>query len=224
MTSSTSPYTIEDLEQLVTQRLDALDAAQPNGQVSQRPDRRTLRYYMTLGLLDRPAEVRNRRAWYGERHVAQVLAVKRLQAAGLTLAEIQPLLVGLSTSDLEELSATFGTDDHPMLARLGIVPRPAPGAAGPTQRSPMVGPTGAPPAPAFWRRRPTSTEVPPPGLITGVPLVEGITLLVAGTPSLDQSALRSLRTAAAPLVAELTRLGLVPNPDEPPHPDQEVPA
>jgi hypothetical protein len=52
-----------------------------NGQVRAVPDERTLRYYATLGLIDRPLSWRGRTALYGTRHQWQVLGVKRLQGA-----------------------------------------------------------------------------------------------------------------------------------------------
>ena len=44
------------------------------------PDARTIRYYATLGLIDRPEAFRGRTALYGARHLSQLVAIKRLQA------------------------------------------------------------------------------------------------------------------------------------------------
>ena len=68
----------------------------PSGRVRDVPDLRTIRYYTTLGLLDRPAAMRGRTALYGDRHVLQIVAIKRLQARGLSLAAVQERVVGLS--------------------------------------------------------------------------------------------------------------------------------
>ena len=65
------------------------------------PDARTVRYYQTLGLLDRPARYDGRRALYGYRHLLQVVSVKLLQARGLTLAQAQQALAVASTAQLE---------------------------------------------------------------------------------------------------------------------------
>ena len=70
-------------------------AGQASGRVRDVPDRRTIRYYTTLGLIDRPAAMRGRTALYGLRHLLQLAAIKRLQAHGLSLAEVQQRLVGL---------------------------------------------------------------------------------------------------------------------------------
>ncbi len=69
-------------------------AGQANGRVREVPDQRTIRYYTTLGLIDRPAEMRGRTALYGVRHLLQLVAIKRLQTHGLSLAEIQTRVVG----------------------------------------------------------------------------------------------------------------------------------
>ena len=66
------------------------------------PDGRTIRYYGTLGLVDRPA-IEGRQAVYRRRHLLQLLAIKALQAAGLPLAEVQARLYGRSDTELEAL-------------------------------------------------------------------------------------------------------------------------
>jgi DNA-binding transcriptional MerR regulator len=68
------------------------------------PEPRTLRYYAALGLLDPPAELRGRTAYYGRRHLAQLVAIKRLQAEGLTLAEVEERLHDLSPRALFALA------------------------------------------------------------------------------------------------------------------------
>jgi len=66
------------LDQLADVVARALETAAYDGQASGRvrevPDKRTIRYYTTLGLLDRPAEYRGRVAYYGRRHVLQLVA------------------------------------------------------------------------------------------------------------------------------------------------------
>src|SRR5437016_13540632 len=76
--------------------------AAPDARVSAAPDARTVRYYTTLGLLDRP-KIENRQARYGERHVLQLLAIKALQSRDLPLAEIQQTLYGRSDAELKAL-------------------------------------------------------------------------------------------------------------------------
>lgn len=76
--------------------------AQADGRVGAAPDARTVRYYGTLGLVDRPSLV-EREARYNRRHLLQLTAIKALQAQGLALSEIQRRLYGNSNSELENL-------------------------------------------------------------------------------------------------------------------------
>jgi DNA-binding transcriptional MerR regulator len=90
--------------QQVLQRL-GIDDRTVDGRVAPVPDARTVRYYTTLGLVDRPRIV-DREARYGPRHVLQLAAVKRLQADGARLAEVQARLYGRSDAELRSLLAT----------------------------------------------------------------------------------------------------------------------
>lgn len=53
--------------------------------------RRTVRYYIQQGLLDRP-EGERRGAWYTERHLEQLLTIRRWQGEGLSLERIREFL------------------------------------------------------------------------------------------------------------------------------------
>jgi len=99
--------TLDDLAREVQAMLGrhGLLKAQADGRISAAPDPRTVRYYTTLGLLDRP-QILAREARYGRRHVMQLCAIKALQAAGLPLGEIQSRLYGRSDSELEALAAS----------------------------------------------------------------------------------------------------------------------
>src|SRR5215470_5196198 len=97
-------WTLDELCAQVALALAVDYAGAGNGRVRDVPDRRTIRYYTTLGLIDRPAAMRGRTALYGRRHLLQLVAIKRLQAAGRSLAEIQQQLLGLSTAQLSQLA------------------------------------------------------------------------------------------------------------------------
>src|SRR5215471_8902235 len=121
-------WTLPELVAEVATRIAALPAPK-NGQVRAVPDERTVRYYVTLGLLDRPSAMRGRTALYGKKHVAQVVAIKRLQTMGRSLSEIQQM---------------WSTLDDATLTRMSGVELPA---------------APKPPARAeFWKREPRSTE------------------------------------------------------------------
>jgi DNA-binding transcriptional MerR regulator len=97
----------------------------PNGRVRDVPDRRAIRWYTTTGLVDRPAGLRGRTALYGPRHLLQIVALKRRQAQGRSLAEIQAELAGAPDERLAEVARV--PDD--LLAVGGPVPDPYESAA-----------------------------------------------------------------------------------------------
>lgn len=96
-------WRIDELAERAAAVLDGGAAPAASGRVTPLPDRRMLRYYTTLGLLDRP-EMSGRVAYYGRRHLLQVVAIKRLQAGGATLAQVQEALAGATTSTLERIA------------------------------------------------------------------------------------------------------------------------
>src|SRR3954449_10098324 len=99
-------WTMVELVARVAAALDgAAYAGAPNGRVRDVPDARAIRWYATIGLVDRPAAMRGRTALYGPRHLLQLVAVKRRQAQGRTLAEIQQELAGAGDTALREIAA-----------------------------------------------------------------------------------------------------------------------
>lgn len=99
----TEEWPLEALCDLVAERLAGLGDAATAGdaRVREAPDARTVRYYQTIGVLDRPLRYDGRRALYGRRHLLQILCVKLLQARGLSLAQVQQALAAASTAQLE---------------------------------------------------------------------------------------------------------------------------
>ena len=166
----------------------------PSGRVRDVPDLRTIRYYTTLGLLDRPAEMRGRTALYGARHLLQLVAIKRLQARGLSLAAVQERVVGLSNASLRRLVAAEDASS-------------AAGAASQTVPSGLR-------AESFWRVQPEpetdqpTTEIPSDAVI---PLEPGLVLSLSAKRTLDADDLRVIRMAAAPLIEILRLRGLIGN-------------
>lgn len=70
--------------------------------------RRTVRYYIQSGLIDRPEGV-GKGAWYTERHVEQLLLVRKWQLAGLSLERIGELLRGKDAAALPPTPRRAGT-------------------------------------------------------------------------------------------------------------------
>jgi DNA-binding transcriptional MerR regulator len=73
---------------------------------------RNIRYYQAIGLVDRP--LKKRGGGFSEKHRLQLIAVRRLQARGLTLGRIAALLKDRSEKDLREMEA--GARDEESLA------------------------------------------------------------------------------------------------------------
>jgi DNA-binding transcriptional MerR regulator len=57
--------------------------------------KRTVRYYVQLGLVERP-EGETRAARYGRRHLEQLLQIRQLSEAGVSLERIREVLAGAS--------------------------------------------------------------------------------------------------------------------------------
>ncbi len=100
MKNGNPEWTIDELSAAAASALAEGYEGPPNGRVRDVPDRRTIRYYTTLGLIDRPAEMRGRTAIYGRRHLLQLVAIKKLQARGQTLLEVQRVLAGITDKAL----------------------------------------------------------------------------------------------------------------------------
>jgi MerR HTH family regulatory protein len=98
------PWTLDELAERVDAALAVDYAGQSSGRVRAVPDRRAIRWYTTIGLIDRPVAHRGRTALYGPRHLLQLVAVKRLQARGLPLVDIQQELAGATDTALARLA------------------------------------------------------------------------------------------------------------------------
>jgi len=191
-------WTIEQLPERVAELLSDNYDGQTNGRVRELPNGRTIRWYTTIGLVDRPAATRGRVALYGPRHLLQLAAVKRLQAAGKTLAEIQELLVGATNDRLADLAE---------VPRMDI-----------SWTSQPVRVEG------FWR---TSAHAPATtgdldsvgdsvsntvANVHGIRLGDSVTVMLdVATRAPDAAELAAIEAAAAPLLDLLGRLGLAPS-------------
>jgi DNA-binding transcriptional MerR regulator len=116
-------WTLDELAERVETALAVDYHGQASGRVRAVPDRRAIRWYTTIGLIDRPAGHRGRTALYGPRHLLQLVAVKRLQAGGLPLVSIQQELAGATDTQLARVARL------PQGVAAGPVPGPAPVAA-----------------------------------------------------------------------------------------------
>jgi len=181
-------WTLEQLSDQVAALLADDYDGQQNGRVRELPNGRTIRWYTTIGLVDRPLATRGRVALYGARHALQLAAVKRLQAKGLSLADIQERLLGATDEDLAGVAETVR---H--LQDMEAYPPPAAGV--------KVAP--------FWHRSPqpeSDTVIRP---VHGFRVGDSVTVTLNGaTRAPDEAELAELAAAAAPLLAAIDRLGL----------------
>ncbi len=209
-------WRIQQLQAVVAQ---ALEGGPYNGQDSKRvrevPDTRTIRYYTTIGLVDRPAEMQGRTAFYNRRHALQLVCIKRLQADGLSLADVQRRLAGATTRQLAAI-ADLPSDfwDRPDIGTAALDSGEASGAR---QFEPMSAPP-APPRDKFWAQPPSPasslpTQAPAISATTCVrlPVTDGVSLELQGVDfqKLTDEAIRSLQPILEKLSDELNRLGLV---------------
>ena len=216
-------WTILELAELAAETLAVARPAgaqgvpvRANGRVRDVPNERLIRWYVTVGLVDPPLSRRGRVARYGRRHLLQLVAVKRRQAEGRSLAEIQAELAGATD---EALAAVARVPD--------IEPAPQAAPAAPSRfwvRQPSQ-PTPAAERPGRPGSGAADGEVAdrgagflPAGLVHGVRLAPGVTLLLEGAdrePGPDD--VTEIVTAARPLVRELADRGLCARgPGDPP--------
>jgi DNA-binding transcriptional MerR regulator len=82
--------------------------AQERGTVSEVPDERTIRYYLTEGLVPPAEDKQGTASVFGYRHLLQLLVVKKLQSQHLPIRQIRNLVDGRTERELERLLGTDG--------------------------------------------------------------------------------------------------------------------
>src|SRR5215217_18624 len=97
-------WTLDELVERVRRALAAEYPGAPNARVRDVPDRRAIRWYTTIGLVDKPLGMRGRTALYGPRHLQQLVAIKRRQADGQSLAQIQTEFTWISPDSLRAIA------------------------------------------------------------------------------------------------------------------------
>jgi DNA-binding transcriptional MerR regulator len=207
-------WTIEELGARVEEALAGYGGV-PSGRVRDVPDPRTIRYYTTLGLLDRPAGVRGRTVLYGPRHLRQLVAIKRLQARGLSLGEIQQQVAGASDGALTRLAGPLGVareqtaivSPRSERSRSSRFWRDSPA---PARADAAVAESTEPPLlhEAEDQSEPEDT-FPAVVAMQAARLGEGLTLLIGTRRPIDDEDLRVIRMAAAPMIELLKLRGLI---------------
>lgn len=196
--------TIDELSARVAEALSVGYEGVQSNRVRDVPDLRTIRYYTTLGLLDRPAAMQGRTALYGPRHLLQLVAIKHLQAQGLSLAAIQERLLGASDAVLRRIT------ERPSPKR-NVEPPPSRGdsfwrltakvPAGPEKRTVL----------ASLSARADQDETAPPASspLQTIPLDKGLLLSLPSRREVNEEDLRAIRAAAASLIEILKLRGLI---------------
>jgi|GEM_PF-773094 len=185
-----------------------------NGRVRDLPDIRTIRWYQSLGILDRPTEFRGRAALYRRRHILQIATIKKLQASGLSLDKIQGSLAGRTDAEFAR-ALGMRLDEVDGVIAAAIAARDAAGTADiaaamkPSRRSTP-----------FWKSRPVdvsslvaesvplATTVPSP-VIQSKNIGGGVVVLWNGRP-LTPSEQVTLKDLSSPLVAFLSSVSTPP--------------
>jgi DNA-binding transcriptional MerR regulator len=191
-------WTIDQLTQRVGAALQAADYdGVDSGRVSDVPALRTIRYYTTLGILDRPAEMRGRTALYSTRHLLQLAAIKRLQARGLALTDVQEQLAGLPDAALRKVAQV---PSH--VEDLPSPPPPAEEPSAPSRRET-----------SFWT---TPAAVPEPvatplvsNIFQTVPVSGQLMVMVQTAVPLTEQDVEAVREAAGALLQTLQQRGLL---------------
>jgi DNA-binding transcriptional MerR regulator len=167
-------WTLDELAEQVETALAVDYHGQASGRVRAVPDRRAIRWYTTIGLIDRPVAHRGRTALYGPRHLLQLVAVKRLQARGLPLVSIQQELAGATDAQLARVARLPASVAAEVVHGPAAAARGGDGLAGRGRADPGTAPArppaaagrsaGVAPRPAagrarrarFWREQPAA--------------------------------------------------------------------
>ena len=211
-------WTMDELVERVRESLAAEYTGAPNGRVRDLPDRRAIRWYTTIGLVDRPIGMRGRTALYGPRHLLQLVALKRRQAelagapdeALTAVARVPPALLApdgppADQPETPERTRFWAADAF----RPDIVVVTAP----PPRRGAKSGFARASAEPDRNLRSPTSRPPTDADPIGGVALGGGAILVLSHIPTGEDRA--AIAAAAEPLLAVLQDRGLLELPGSP---------
>jgi DNA-binding transcriptional MerR regulator len=112
-----SEFNLDELVNTAKQLIERSTIPPTDGRVSPVPDTRTVRYYQTVGIMQKPLRYEGRNAVYGYHHLLQLIAIKLLQRQGLSLAQIQSALIQATLAELEEnVEAAIQTEEETIMA------------------------------------------------------------------------------------------------------------
>ena len=94
---------VRELARAAEHFLRTTGTSQEKGTVKDFPNERTIRYYITEGLLDQAIEKRGVTSIFGYEHLLALLVIKKLQSDGLPISVIKTITNGRSVEELEKL-------------------------------------------------------------------------------------------------------------------------
>lgn len=94
---------VRELAEGAERYLRAHGTSQEKGTVAEYPNERTIRYYLSEGLLESPNEKRGVASVFGYSHLLSLVLIKKLQSEGLPISVIRILIRNKSDDELEKL-------------------------------------------------------------------------------------------------------------------------
>jgi DNA-binding transcriptional MerR regulator len=156
---------LEELLAAANALLPEFAPEQPHGKTNERLDERTVRYYQSEGVVDRPTGYSGTAALYTYRHLLQLLTIKRLQSQGLPLRAIRGLVQSHSEAELEAL---LGAGEPHASASAALAPA---GDAGNYLRGLLMRKAARVPAPPSPPMPAAPMAPPPPPVASEAPLL-----------------------------------------------------
>jgi DNA-binding transcriptional MerR regulator len=196
-----APWGLRDLSALAGAVLDASDVTPLNAAARAQPSERTIRFYVTRGLVS-PPDGRGTAAVYSYRHLLQVLAIKLRQMDGGTLEAIAAELAALTGDAIERRVAAQLGPALPPPAQLAILQSPGT-ARGKVGRAMQA-----------WLAPPDESRAAGPTVCRRIPIGPGLELLVdeahpvvrlrggADAAGADRALADAVRRAVAGLLAQ----------------------
>lgn len=94
---------VAELGAQVAAILEKINTYQEKGTVTELPDERTIRYYISENLIPPSKEKQGTASVFGYEHLLALLAIKKLQAQNLPIKKIREVLLGKTIGELERL-------------------------------------------------------------------------------------------------------------------------
>lgn len=91
------------LAEAATDVLAGVESRQEKATVTEIPDERTVRYYISEGLIPPAAEKKGTSTLFGYIHLLALLAIKKLQAQNLPIKKIREIIEGKAEGELETI-------------------------------------------------------------------------------------------------------------------------